>query len=163
MRQERPVIISPVFVEMSERSWKSLKGDIAFGKKKEDEVKPILEEKFNCELQQGSKYATIDFFNQDKSIYIELKSRRNTYNKYPTTLLTSNKIKKIQDNTTTEYYFVFNFTDGLYYIKYDKTVFDEIECGTFQRFHRQDKDEKPVEHYYIPIEKLTPLSDFIRI
>ena len=51
--------------------------DLDFGKLKEIEIKQILEQYFKTTLQTTSKYNLIDFQNDD--LYIELKSRRNTY------------------------------------------------------------------------------------
>jgi hypothetical protein len=118
----------------------------------------MLEKHFNCKLnKEPHKYATIDFYDVDKSMMIELKSRRNTYKAYPTTLLSSNKIKKIR-NDANKVLFAFNFTDGLYYIEYKPEVFDTFQLAPFQRYDRTDKVEHPVEHYYIPIEALTPIT-----
>ena len=85
--------------------------DLVFGKLKETEIKEILEGFFNTKLNTTSKYNLIDFYNDD--IYIELKSRRNTYNKFNTTIIGSNKIDYVK---TLKCYFVFNYLDGLYFI-----------------------------------------------
>ena len=143
---------------MNNKSWKSLKGDLQFGLKQEDEILPRLESHFGKKLtKESNKYATIDFSDEEKTLLVELKSRRNTYSKYPTTLLSSNKIKKIK-GAGKDVYFVFNFTDGLYYLKYDPDVFNTFELSQFQRWDRTDRVEQPVEHYYIPIEALKPIT-----
>ncbi len=64
--------------------------DLVFGKLKEVDIKEILEQYFNTKLNTSSKYNLIDFRNED--LYIELKSRRNTYSKFDTTIIGSNKI-----------------------------------------------------------------------
>jgi hypothetical protein len=50
------------------------------GKLRELEIKQILEKYFETTLNTSSKYVLIDFYNDD--MYIELKSRRNTFSKF---------------------------------------------------------------------------------
>ena len=97
--------------------------DLVFGKLKEIEIKEILEQYFNTTLQTTSKYNLIDFFNDD--IYIELKSRRNTYQKYNATIIGSNKIDYVK-TLNKKCYFVFCYLDGLYYIEYSN-IFDSFD------------------------------------
>ena len=84
--------------------------------------------------------------------YIELKSRTCRKNMYPDTAIGLPKIKQARnDYTTTQYYFVFNFTDGTYVWKYDpKVILREgmIKAGTAEFF---------VKHYFIPTSLLQPL------
>ena len=89
--------------------------DLVFGKLKEIEIKEILEQYYNTKLNTSSKYNLIDFYNDD--IYIELKSRRNTYQKYNTTIIGSNKIDYVK-TLNKKCYFVFCYLDRLYYIEY---------------------------------------------
>ena len=142
---------------MSRTSWTSFTGDYAFGTKQEDLIHPKLETHFGRKLTKNpNKYAVIDYSDEEGRMLIELKSRRNAYARYATTLLTSHKIKKLEGQTK-EVWFVFNFTDGLYSLKYDPEVFATFELAPFQRWNRQDRQEKEVEHYYIPIEALSPI------
>ena len=94
-----------------------------FGKLKEIEIKQILEQYFNTTLQITSKYNLIDFYNDD--LYIELKSRRNTYSKFDTTIIGSNKIDYAK-SLNKKVIFVFNFIDGLYFIEYSD-IFDSFD------------------------------------
>ena len=80
--------------------------DLVFGKLKENEIKEILEGFFNTKLNTSSKYNLIDFFNDE--IYIELKSRRNSYSKFDTTIIGSNKIDYAK-SLNKKVIFVFNF------------------------------------------------------
>ena len=97
--------------------------DLVFGKLKEIEIKQILEQYFNTTLQTSSKYNLIDFQNED--LYIELKSRRNTYSKFDTTIIGKNKIDYAK-SLNKKVIFVFNFIDGLYYIEYSP-LFDSFD------------------------------------
>ena len=102
--------------------------DLVFGKLKEIEIKQILEQYFNTTLQTTSKYNLIDFYNDD--LYIELKSRRNTYSKFDTTIIGSNKIDYAK-SLNKKVIFVFNFIDGLFFIEYSP-LFDSFDlCEQF--------------------------------
>lgn len=98
--------------------------DISYGLANEEEVMPLLETHFNTALVKSSnKYCKYDF--KGEGIKIELKSRRFNYSKYPTTFINSSKldyVKTLGDDTL--FYFVFKYTDGIYYIKYDRELFD---------------------------------------
>lgn len=125
--------------------------DLQFGKQSEDEILPILQNYFDIDLKKSTdKFATFDFYS-DK-YYIELKSRHNTKDKYDSTMIGYNKIKKCVDKNKT-YIFCFKFTDGLFYWQYDKTEFEkycEVKSGG-----RKDRGYKEYNQYcYIPISLL---------
>ena len=112
-----------------------------------------MQDYFGEELQETvGRYARYDFKNE-KSIF-ELKSRKNNKTKYPTTLLTCNKVVSEDDK---DLIFLFNFTDELCYIRYDPIVFSTFEKRLFSRIN-EAFDEK--EYYYIPIEQLTTIKKY---
>ena len=74
----------------------------------------------------------------------EIKTRRNKYNTYPTTIIT---VKKM--NTTGKLRFVFSFTDGLYFIEFNKEKFSQFKTQEITRV-----GAKPISHILIPIENL---------
>lgn len=79
-----------------------------------------------------------------------LKQSRNVnYDMYETTIIPADKICKI---------FLFNFRDGLYYIKYRKSKFDTFERKIFVRNQRDDYNDIPKEYIYIPINKLKKIN-----
>ena len=124
------------------------KKDYSFGVKKEIELLPIIKNYFNDDsIIQLDRFNIFDFKGDNK--YIELKSRNNNYNKYPTTMIGYNKIKKSLE-LNEDIYFIFNFVDGLYYYKFDKNIQLEIKQGG--RCDRGIKEIK--DYYYIPIELL---------
>jgi len=90
--------------------------DIKFGLENENKIFPIISSFLNVDLKKTKTYDSYDWTNEDKTIYVELKSRRITYNKYNTTVIGLNKIRKCKNDNIT-YYFIFLFIDGLYYIK----------------------------------------------
>ena len=123
--------------------------DLQYGLIKENEVIPILKNYFNDDsIYKLDKYNTFDFKGINK--YIELKSRNNNLNKYPTTMISLSKI--FQASTLEEdTYFVFWFTDYLCYWKYDKNIQLEIKkSGRYDRI----KSGELNNYAYIPIELL---------
>ena len=119
-----------------------------FGLKKEVELLPTIRKFFNDEtIIKLDDYNIFDFKGDNK--YIELKSRNCNYNKYPTTMIGYNKIKKALE-LNEDIYFIFNFTDGIYYFKFDKNIQLEIKQGG-----RFDRGKKELSDYaFIPIEIL---------
>lgn len=126
----------------------NFENDYIFGASKENEIFDILEQKFG-KLIKNSRYSKYDFENEKYAI--ELKSRKCNYSFYPTTLLTCNKIT----NTNKKLYFIFNFTDGIYYIKYREHIFNTFEKKKYSRVNKT-YDEK--DYYFIPIEYLKKIN-----
>jgi hypothetical protein len=54
-------------------------------------------------------------------------------------------------------YLLFLFTDGLYYIRYRKSTFEEFDKKLFVK-NRGDKDDVKKYYYYIPIDKLKKIE-----
>lgn len=125
--------------------------DLEKGQKEEQRVKPILERHFNLILKQTQKNCVVDF--EDENNIFELKSRNNEYSKYPDTMIGTNKIEYAK-KTKKNVYFVFAFTDGLYYWKYDpKQNLIEKVSG------RKDRGRFEYKPYsYIPIGWLTQIN-----
>jgi len=118
-----------------------------YGKAKEGIILPLLRAYFGRDIQQyPNQYDDFDFY--DDIYEYEVKSRTNTYSKYSTTMITRNKTEK---NTSKKVILLFNFTDGLYYIKYEPKQFNEYETRKFSRLGEK-WDEKL--HIYIPIKDL---------
>ena len=146
--------------------------DEILGNDKEFEILDLLLSK-NIELvKRDYKYDIIDFYyNTDDIFYeIELKSRRNKLNDYPTTLLARNKIKyyiRNKNNKTYNkqscFFIIFGFPNDtndkvydFYYIQYLKSVFTEFEI-----WKNPNEDDK--QYYLIPIKLLKPISGLISI
>jgi hypothetical protein len=98
--------------------------DVDYGLMSENDMLPFLEFYFKTDLvKSSSKYCKYDY--KGEGIKIELKTRRVSHDDFPTTFVNSSKIdyvKTLADDT--EFYFVFKYTDGIYYIKYDRELFD---------------------------------------
>ena len=123
--------------------------DLKFGVAQEEIALPKLREFFKRDIKRtDDPYAPFDFF--DEEYYYEMKSRKNNHNKYPTTLITADKV--VGENK--KIILLFNFTDGLYYIEYNKDKFNTYSC---QAFSRAGVAWNAKQHYYIPIGDLTPI------
>jgi hypothetical protein len=116
-----------------------------FGKNEETLILPILSEHFGRNiLPYEERYAKHDFFCEEYNY--EVKSRTNTLAKYPTTMITADKVagdKKLM--------FIFNFVDCLAVIEYNEERFAKYERQMFSRAQIAT-DEKI--HLFIPIGDL---------
>ena len=119
--------------------------DYLRGKENEKKVLEIIKEFWKDReiIHETDKWCKYDF--SCKNYTYELKTRTNTYSRYPTTMITCNKLEKGR-------ILLFSYTDGLYFIEYDEEQFKDFETASFSRYG-QVWDEKL--HIYIPIDKLT--------
>jgi hypothetical protein len=134
----------------------SVEIDRAFGLQSETDQHKQLEALVGCGLTKDTyRFAPFDFYNDGKTIYVELKTRRFKYDKYPTTLVPMSKIRACDKNPTRTYYFAFAFEDGIYYTQYDKGRFDLYKRTDFKRNDRAES----VPHLLIPITDLLRHQD----
>mgnify|MGYP003669631707 CR=1 FL=1 len=119
-----------------------------YGERKEEALLPVLREYFGKEIMRskGGRYAKYDY--ADEKFNYELKSRTNKMERYPTTMITRNKV---EGNADKDLILLFNFTDCLAYIQYEAEQFKNYSTENFSRLGATF-DEKP--HLYIPIEHL---------
>jgi len=131
---------------------RSFKQDYAFGKSKEVEVLSSVRKHFADDVDSSvDNFSIYDF--KGKTFHYELKSRTNALMDYPTTLLPCDKV------FTDRQIFLFNFTDGLYYVEYSKALFDTFEKKPFVRNKRTDYVDKLKMYYYIPVSVLLPITN----
>ena len=131
--------------ETFKQSLKFNKERYALGVKEEEEQLNTLRQFFNDDiivpLPEGS---TFDF--QGKNKLIELKSRRCKRTAFPDTAIGMPKIS-YATQCQEDVYFVFNYTDGMYFWKYDKTI--PLRLGAIST--------SGIAHWFIPIKLLSPL------
>jgi len=137
--------------------------DYKFGMASEETNKNVLEKVFNTSFTRRGGMVTFDYDNLDMptkptTIYAELKTRRINHDKYPTALIGANKVWVASQNPDAEFWFVYNYTDGIYGIKYEKELFGSFNHGDFQRGERSDKNDMPQDCYFIPYEYLLKLN-----
>jgi hypothetical protein len=135
----------------------STRDDLQFGLSSESRNHSSIERLVGCGLIKDSNpYSSFDFHNEDKTVFAELKTRRIRHNQYPTTLISADKIAHIEEGK--DYYFVWAYVDGMYYLKYDPDVWATFECKMFARYDRSDRREFPKPHIFIPCELLKPIE-----
>nr|WPF46623.1 MAG: hypothetical protein [Lake Baikal virophage 7] len=108
-------------------------------------------------LRSEDQYAPYDFYT-NCGLKFELKSRNNKKASYWETVMPFAKGEKNGDGCI----FLFNFKDGLYYIRFDKKAFLENDCRLeeFEPPERADGNpEPPALYWYIPHYLLRRVSD----
>jgi len=91
-----------------------------------------------------------------------LKTRTNTYDKYPTTIIGYNKVeegfKSIKDGKTV--YFLFGFTDGLYEWELNDSNWDKIGgFNSISSYLGCKYSKSPIQNVQIPIHLLKKIID----
>lgn len=132
--------------------------DLTFGKLSEDVLLHTLNKYFKCNFKKTSTYDSVDFIDKDRKVVVELKTRRNTRYKYPTTMIGSNKVDEAEKHINNDYrvYFVFKFTDDLCIFR----VSEDSMCESWEKMGgRSDRgvyENKP--YFYIPCGLLKSIS-----
>ena len=103
-----------------------------------DDLKPTL-----------GQYDRYDY-ESDTAVY-ELKTRRNEKDTYPTTCIGADKVDPKHPKSQV---YLFEFTNGTFYIRYNKTTFDTFERKPFVR-NAPGFVEKP--YLFIPVTALQPI------
>jgi hypothetical protein len=125
--------------------------DYASGIIEQKNLLPKLKEYFKKDIVEiDNKLSPFDY--ECSKYYYELKTRTNTLNKYPTTMIGRNKIGGSKKTKL-----IFKFTDCLTYIKYNKELFDTFEI---KNFDRNSKEPNKKDYIYIPIEHLIIIEKY---
>jgi hypothetical protein len=112
---------------------------------------PVIREFFNRDINEiDNKLSPFDY--ECEKYYYELKTRTNTKDKYPTTLIGRNKIGGSKKTIL-----IFKYTDCLTYIKYKKELFDTFEI---KKFDRNVKASSKSDYIYIPVEHLKIIEKY---
>ena len=129
--------------------------DYKYGMKSEARVLKTIRHFWNKpEIQKSEdKYSTYDF--EDENNFYELKSRKFPSSQYSTTMIATGKfqIKKSQ-------ILLFDFTDGLYYIKYKPEEFANFEKRMYQSEDRIGMRGTNREYVFIPTNRLIRICDY---
>ena len=130
---------------------RTIAGDYKYGTQRERLVVDYLNSKHKRNKYElyKEKNSVMDFYNDKYEC--ELKSRKNKYDAYPTTMLGLNKVQDMKPDKKYRYYFL--FTDGLYRWEYNKDDFVTRNGG------RCDRGKYEIKKYiYIDIKKLKLLT-----
>jgi hypothetical protein len=129
--------------------------DYRLGTQAESRLLPVFNAHFNTTFTPTGKYDPVDYTSPTHDL--ELKTRTNKYRQYPTTMLPYSKVRYAMTSPR-KTIFAFNFTDGLYYIEYNESVFSAFTTNEFQRDNRADHTDRSQEYIYIPIKSLRPIN-----
>lgn len=128
--------------------------DLDFGKKSEMMLHSKIEKLVGDSLNMEDGMSFFDYSNNAKTIYAELKTRRIKHNDFSTALIGKNKID-FCNKPGVDYYFVYSYTDGVFYIKYNKELFDTFEVDEgFRRSARTDCNNSCQPVVLIPTDRL---------
>ena len=123
--------------------------DLDFGFKAEDDLFSRIKDKYGDNICKTEKNCRVDY--SDDDVLIELKSRRNTYNKYPTTMISKSKIDYMMKSGKKSIC-LFNFLDGVKEIEITPEIISQFQLKKGGRFDRGRPELN--QYYYIPIELL---------
>lgn len=139
----------------------SKKEDKEFGSSNEQKALPTISSFLKTDLKKDpNPYSVFDFSNEAKTIMVELKSRRIFHDQYSTAILGANKIDScIYPNV--EYYFVWLYKDGIFYLKYDKKLFDTfVKQDNYKINFRYDVGRSEISKVvHIPYKHLTKIPN----
>ena len=114
----------------------------------ERRLRPILERYFDDELSPMPRYSSYDW--RGRFQVYELKSRNMRSTRFPTTMIGQDKLR--DDGV-----YIFEFYDGVFFIKYDAALFSTFDVRTTQR-HRDDFSDAAKPHVFIPVRLLTKIE-----
>jgi hypothetical protein len=134
---------------------RTFKEDYAVGTLSEQTIKPTLDKFFGTCHKLHEKH-TMDF--EANTFFIEVKTRTCASTTYETSVLPYFKVEFAQ-KVTKPVYFVFVFTDGIFYTQYnaDKFSYYYVE-ENYCRKRRADYNDKPKPYIHIPVAELTKIE-----
>ena len=133
--------------------------DLNYGMIGEDKVEPMIRKYFNTEvintkLTKG-KFCAYDYECVERKTRYELKSRRVSFNTYPTIIINTSKIAKGSTDGN-RLILLFLFTDGLFYTEYDRETFDKYEITLMTIIRNGNRKTEAV--YNIPTSDLKQID-----
>jgi hypothetical protein len=139
--------------------YRSFARDYAAGIAAEGTHKNELETFFGTGLvKDTNRLSAFDFHNEAKTLFVELKTRNISHDRWPTALIGASKVEHakrgLKEDPTKRYYFVWIYRDGIYYLPYEEELWSAFETGEFQRNERADRTEVPCATTFIPHQAL---------
>ena len=128
--------------------------DIAMGETNEIKCLPYLEKHLGLSLTRTHRWCPFDYFGGSR-IWVELKSRRISYNDHTEVQLAIGKVNFARDPKRICYIaFYFEPDDALYVIKFNKEQFETFERQT--DFRRKDRPfQSSTTMVLVPMRLLT--------
>jgi hypothetical protein len=148
-------------------NYEKIYSDMEFGLNSEIEFLDYLNKTFDNQYdnyESNNKYAEFDFKRKDNNVFIELKSRRITSDKFKTVMLAKNKIdqskKLLKKYPQSQIFHIFKFLDRTICIEYcDEDDWDsKYDYKMGGRNDRGSPERKP--YYFIPKDDFFDIEDF---
>ena len=128
---------------------RSFQQDFQVGTSAEIRNKDVFEKAFQTILNHTKPGHRFDYEGED--ILIALKKRNTGKSTYPPTMIPTSKCT-FADKQTKDCIFAFEFNDqSIWYITYDKELFDTFERKDFRRNDRVDHTDTEQSYTYIPV------------
>lgn len=151
---------------------RTVQDDLKYGYANESQILNKLNSTFSDIFRNTKElhgeYCNYDFEGSTTGKKIEMKSRRNKHDDFDKTIIPVHKCKNINGtapfdrkrncDTNTDRkrncadIFVFQFTDGIYYIEYNEDKFNTFEIKNIISNRKDKCENKP--HYFISIDDL---------
>ena len=133
----------------------SYSNDYKYGMSQEKKVLKIIRHFWNKPNIEKTKdqYSTYDF--EDENNFYELKSRKFPSYKFETTMIATGKFQ-----TKKSQILLFDFTDGLYYIKYNPDEFANFTTQLYQSEDRIGMRGNNREYVFIPVNRLIRICEY---
>jgi hypothetical protein len=113
--------------------------DIVLGDIGEKESKKPIEKHLNTELTKTTKHHNFDLKNEEKKIYVEIKTRRCKSTRYDTLFISYAKYKFIKKFPEYTYYIVYNLYDGLFIYQFNEDDIHFTQGGRTDRGYNEVK------------------------
>jgi hypothetical protein len=126
--------------------------DLKLGNIGETTVFQLLKERYGNVTRSNNRFCPYDF--ESNNIRFELKTRSIKHDAYTTAPINDSKIARTLVDCCDVLMFLFQYTDGLYYITYDKELFKGFKRGEIRR-ERDGKMCNSGKLIYIPHGHLT--------
>lgn len=134
--------------------FRNINKDYDYGVSSECCLLSTIQSLWGADVERSTdKFATIDFSSPTHNI--ELKTRRNTYSKYPTTMIGKNKIDYLLSSDK-KAIVLFKFLDGLYYLEITRDNINDFGLGEGGRSDRGTTER--ATYYFIPTSMLKLVS-----
>jgi len=139
---------------------RSVQDDLQLGVDSEVNCREYLGRYLATNLIHNRHYDTFDYANDNKNIYVELKTRRVNRDTYATALIGANKVAcaaaAVSVNPNHKYYFAYKYENGLYIIQYNPELFASFRLErNYRRSLRTGTTNTPSDVVHIPTNLMT--------
>lgn len=125
--------------------------DLAMGFSNEEKMLEPLSKFLKRSIRRRTNVpmGEMDYEDDKQSLYAELKSRRIRSTLYDTALVGANKVAWAA-NSTKPCYFFWAYTDGVFYLQYEESLWKTFTNAMYQRGQRTDCIDNPSPTVFVP-------------